>query len=159
MHSNPRVSLSTNPALRSLTATAAVAAIAVAAFAGCGGRPKQAAKPAPGAEEAAYLQTVQLTPGRVEAAQNFLNHTVTTVYGAVTNSGKRTVRNLEINLTFSDIEGKPIEQRTATPIGDNDPPLKPGETRQFQLSFDQVPDTWNQAPPRMAPAKVILAEE
>lgn len=136
-----------------------MAALAIAVFAGCGGGPKQAAKPAPRAEEAAYLQNIQLTSGRVEAAQNFLNHTVTTVYGAVTNNGKRTVRNLEINLTFSDIEGKPIEQRTATPIGENDPPLKPGETRQFQLSFDQVPDTWNQASPRMAPAKVILAGE
>ena len=157
MHSNPRVSLSIKPALRSLTAV--VAALAIAIFAGCGGGPKQAAKPAPGAEEAAYLQNIQLTSGRVEAAQNFLNHTVTTVYGAVTNKGQKTVRNLEINLTFSDIEGKPTEQRTATPIGNNDPPLKPGETRQFQLSFDQVPDTWNQAAPRMAPAKVSLAGE
>ena len=158
MHSNPRVSLSIKSALRNLTA-AAVAGLAIAALAGCGGGPKQAAKPAPGAEEAAYLQNIQLTSGRVEAAQNFLNHTVTTVYGAVTNKGQKTVRNFEINLTFSDIEGKPTEQRTATPIGNNDPPLKPGETRQFQLSFDQVPDTWNQAAPRMAPAKVILAGE
>ncbi|HEX5413646.1 MAG TPA: FxLYD domain-containing protein [Terriglobia bacterium] len=141
-------------ALRSLTA--AVAGLAIATLAGCGGGPKQAAKAAPGTEETAYLQNIQLTPGRVEAAQNFLNHTVTSVYGAVTNNGKKTVRNLEINLTFSDIEGKPIEQKTATPVGNNDPPLKPGETRQFQLSFDQVPDMWNQAPPRMAPAKVTL---
>lgn len=141
--------------MRSLTA--AVAGLAIATLAGCGGGPKQAAKPAPEKEATAYLQNIQLTPGRVEAAQNFLNHTVTSVYGAVTNKGKRTVRNLEINLTFSDIEGKPIEQKTATPVGDNDPPLKPGETRQFQLSFDQVPDMWNQAPPRMAPAKVTLA--
>ncbi len=157
MHSNPRFTCSIKSALRSLAAS--VAALAIAALAGCGGGPKQAAKPAPGAEEAAYLQNIQLTSGRVEAAQNFLNHTVTTVYGAVTNKGQKTVRNLEINLTFSDIEGKPTEERTATPIGNNDPPLKPGETRQFQLSFDQVPDTWNQAAPRMAPAKVSLAGE
>lgn len=158
MHRSSRFTSSLNPALRSLT-TAAVAALAIAAFGGCGGGPRQAAKPAPGSEEAAYLQNIQLTPGRVEAAQNFLNHTVTSVYGSVTNNGKKTVRDLEINLTFSDIEGKPIEQRTATPIGKDDPPLKPGETRPFQLSFDQVPDTWNQAAPRMAPAKVTLAGE
>lgn len=144
-----------NPAVRSL----AVAGLAIAALAGCGGGPRQAAKPAPGTEETAYLQSIQLTPGRVEAAQNFLNHTVTTVYAAVTNNGKKTVRELQINLTFSDVEGKPIEQRSATPIGKNGPPLKPGETRQFELSFDQVPNTWDQAPPRMAPAKVILAED
>lgn len=157
MYRSSRITLSANPALRSLTAAAA-AALTLAALAGCGGS-RQAPKAAPGAEEAAYLQNIRVTPGRVEAAQNFLNNTVTTIHGAVTNNGQRTVRKLDINLTFSDIEGKPIEQKTATPIGNDDPPLKPGETRQFQLSFDQVPDMWNQASPRMAPAKVILAGE
>lgn len=157
MHSDSRFIVSVNSALRGLTA--AVAGLAIAALAGCGGGPKQAAKSAPGTQETAYLQNIQITSGRVEAAQNFLNHTVTTVYGTVTNHGNKTVRSLEINLTFSDIEGKPIEQKSATPIGTDDPQLKPGETRQFQLSFDQVPDMWNQAPPQMAPAKVILAGE
>ena len=49
-------------------------------------------------------------PASVEAAQNFLQHTVTTLHATVTNNGKKTVRSLEVNLTFSDIEGKPVQQ-------------------------------------------------
>lgn len=155
MHCDSRFNLPVNPALRGLAAAAV--ALAVAALAGCGGSKKQAEKSAARPEETSYLQNIQITPGRVEAAQNFLNHTVTTIYGTVTNNGKKTVRHLEVSLTFSDIEGKPIQQKSATPIGNDDPPLKPGETRAFQLSFDQVPDMWNQAPPQMAPARVVLA--
>jgi hypothetical protein len=154
MRSNPRFNLLVTRPLLSLAAVAA--ALAVAALAGCDSSPKQAAKSAPTPEEAAYLQNIKITPGRVEAAQNFLQHTVTTIYGTVTNNGKKSVRQLEISLTFSDIEGKPIEQKSATPIGDGDPPLKPGETREFHVSFDEVPAVWNQAAPQVAPARVVL---
>jgi hypothetical protein len=157
MHRNQPLSSSGNRALLSLAA--ALAALAVGALAGCGGSPRQAPESAATPEETAYLQNIQVTPGRVEAAQNFLQHTVTSVHGTVANKGSKAVRRLEISLTFSDIEGKPIEQKTATPISRNTPPLKPGETRAFQVSFDKVPPVWNQAPPRMAPARVVLAGE
>jgi len=139
-------------------AVASLVAFAFMALASCGGT-KQAAKPAPTPEETAYLQNIQLTPGRAEAAQNFLQHTVTTVYSTVTNKGNKTVIYLEINLTFSDIEGKPIDQRKAYPISGTTLPLKPGETREFRVSFDQVPPMWNQAVPKMVPDRVILAGE
>ena len=159
MHRNQRSSSSSlcgNPRLLSVVASALGLALVAAAFAACGGSPRQAAKSAPQAEEKGYLQNIQVTPGRVEAAQNFLKHTVTTVRGTVTNNGSKTVRYLEISLTFSDIEGKPIEQKTAAPISGSTPLLKPGETRPFELSFDQVPAMWNQAVPRMAPVRVVL---
>jgi hypothetical protein len=157
MDSDQRLSSSLKHPLQGITATALVA-FAIMALASCGGT-KQAAKPAPTQEETAYLQNIQLVPSRAEAAQNFLQHTVTTVYGTVTNKGNKTVIYLEINLTFSDIEGKPIDQRKAYPISGTTLPLKPGETREFRVSFDQVPPMWNQAVPKMAPDRVILAGE
>jgi hypothetical protein len=147
-----------NRRLRSLAVVMGLA-LGAATFAGCGGGHKQAQKSPATPEEKAYLQNIQITPGRVEAAQNFLQHTVTTVHGTVSNNGKKSVRDIEISLTFSDIEGKPIQQKTADAISRNDPPLKPGETREFQVSFDEVPPVWNQAAPQMAPTRVILAGE
>lgn len=162
MHSNPRTTsafLFGNRRLLGVAAPALGLALVAAAFAGCGGSPRQAAKSAPTAEEKAYLQNIQITSGSVEAAKNFLNHTVTTVHGTVANNGKNNVLYVEISLTFSDIEGKPIEQKTATPVSGNTLPLKPGETRPFQVSFDEVPTMWNQAAPQMAPTRVVLAGE
>jgi hypothetical protein len=159
MRSNHGPSLPFTNGNHRLLSLAAVMALALGAttFAGCGGGHKQAAKSPPTPEEKAYLQNIQITSGRVEAAQNFLQHTVTTVHGTVTNNGKKSVRDLKISLTFSDIEGKPIEHKTADAISRNDPPLKPGETREFKVSFDEVPPVWNQAPPSMAPVRVIIA--
>jgi len=146
---------------RRLPALAAAASIvfAISTMAGCGGSPKQTAKSSPTAEEAAYLKKVQVTPGRVEAAQNFLQHTVTTIHGTVTNNGKKTILYLQISLTFSDIEGKPVEQKTAAPVSGNTLALKPGETRPFKVSYDEVPAMWNQAPPQMTPKRLVLAGE
>jgi len=132
-------------------------ACAIVGLAGCGSSPKQAPKSAPTPEEIAYLQKIQIAPGSVEAAQNFLQHTVTTLHATVTNNGKKTVRSLEVNLTFSDIEGKPVQQTKAYAISENTPPLRPGETRPFHVSFDQVPTVWNQAPPQITPVRVVLA--
>lgn len=134
-------------------------AFAVALLAGCSGGVRKARKSAPTPEEIAYVKNIQLIPGSVTAAENFLQHTVTTVHGTVTNKGKKTVLYLQINLIFSDIGGKPIGQKQADPVNGNTLPLKPGETRSFKVSYDQVPATWNQAPPKMTVARVILVGE
>lgn len=143
---------------RLLNSLPAVAfALAIAGLTACSSATKQAPKSAPTPQETAYLKNIQVTPGQVEAAQNFLQHTVTTVHGTVTNNGKQAVLYLEISLTFADLEGKPIDQKQAYPISGHSLPLKPGETRAFQVSYDQVPAMWNQATPQMAPVRVILA--
>lgn len=134
-------------------------AFAVAVLAGCSGGVQQAKKSAPTPEESAYAKNIQLVPGRVTAAENFLQDTVTTIHGTVTNKGRKTVLYLQINLTFSDIQGKPIGQKQAWPVSGHTLPLKPGETRSFQKSFDQVPAAWNQAPPKMTVARLILVGE
>jgi len=160
MHTNRCLSLPVpgeGHRLRTWLAAMAVA-FAIANLSGCSS-PRRPTKSAPTPEEKAYLQNIQITPGRVEAAQNFLQHTVTTLHATVTNNGKKTVLYLEVSLTFSDIEGKPVQQTKAFPISDGTLPLKPGETRPFHVSFDQVPAAWNQAPPRVAPVRVILAGE
>ncbi len=133
-------------------------AFAVASLAGCSST-RRTAKSPPTPEEKAYLQDLQFATGRVEAARNFLGHTVTTFQSQVTNKGKKTVLYIEINLTFYDIDGKTVEQKKAYPVGGATPPLNPGETRPFQVSFDQVPDLWNQAPPKITPVRVVLAGE
>ncbi len=143
--------------IRHLVAAASVA-FAAASLAGCSGT-RQTANSPPTQDERAYLQDLQFTKGRVEAATNFLGHTVTTFHSEVTNKGKKTVLYIEVNLTFYDIDGKAVEQRKAYPVGGATLPLKPGETRPFQVSFDQVPDLWNQAPPKVTPVRVVLAGE
>lgn len=130
-------------------------AFAIAGLAGCSSQQPKKFVSTP--EERAYLQNVQVTPSRVEAAQNFLGHTVTTLHGTVTNKGDKTVVYLEVKLTFMSIDGKPLEDKRAYPVSGNTLPLKPGQTEPFQVSFDQVPAAWDQAPPKITLVRVLLA--
>jgi len=157
MHSSPQSGLkSSGASQRFRNAMAALAvAFAIAGLAGC--RSQQPKKFVSTPEEKAYLQSIQVTPGRVKAAQNFLGHTVTTLHGTVSNKGNKTVVYLEVKLTFMSIDGKALEDKSAYPVSGNTLPLKPGETQPFQVSFDQVPAAWNQAPPKITLVRVLLA--
>ncbi|MEJ2008975.1 MAG: FxLYD domain-containing protein [Acidobacteriota bacterium] len=137
------------------TLAALAIAFTIATLAGCSSKPPGELVPTP--EEKAYLQNIQVTPGRVEAAQNFLGHTVTTLHGTVSNKGNKTVVYLEVKLTFMSIDGKPLEDKSAYPVSGNTLPLKPGQTEPFKVSFDEVPAAWNQAPPKITLVRVLLA--
>lgn len=130
-------------------------ACAVAGLAGCSSQKPKKFNASP--EEKAYLQNVQVMANRVTAAQNFLGHTVTTLHGTVSNNGKKNILYLEVRLTFMNIEGKPAGTKRAYPVSGNTLPLKAGQSRPFEVHFDQVPADWNQAPPKVTLVRVLLA--
>lgn len=130
-------------------------AFVVACLTGCSSQQPQKFHTTP--TERAYLKNIKVTPGRVEAATNFLGHTVTTLHGTVTNNGNKTVVYLEVRLTFMGLEGKPTEDKRAYPVSGNTMALKPGQTHKFQISYDTVPDDWNQAWPEIKLVRVLLA--
>lgn len=90
----------------------------------------------------------------MSAAENFLGGTVTYLDAWVTNKGPKVVRRLEVELKFVDTLGQVVLRDIARPITVRTPPLKPGETRPFRISFDRMPADWNQAPPAITPRYV-----
>jgi hypothetical protein len=99
------------------------------------------------ADEKAYLPQIVISDARMSAAENFLGHTVIYLDGQVTNRGNRTVRQIEIQMEFVDILNQVVLRDDAFPLKPQMAPLKPGETRAFQVSFDHMPAEWNQAAP------------
>ncbi len=109
-------------------------------------RPSPAAS-AMGEEQNAYLRQITVADASMSAAENFLGHRVTYLDAKVTNRGTKTIRELELELTFVDTLGQVVLRETARPVTSQILPLKPGETRAFQVSFEHMPVDWNQAPP------------
>lgn len=138
-----------------ITLTALSVAFVAISLAGCSSQKPKKFVTTPA--ERAYLENIKVTPGRVEAATNFLGHTVTTLHGTVTNNGNKTVVYLEVRLTFMSIEGKPLEEKRVYPVSGNTMALKSGQTHDFQISFDKVPADWNQAWPNFTLVRVLLA--
>jgi len=103
--------------------------------------------PPMGADEKAYLTQISTADPHMSAAENFLGGTVTYLNARVTNNGTRRVRRLTLKLEFHDTLEQVVLRETAHPITPRNPPLKPGETRAFQVAFEHMPLEWNQAPP------------
>ena len=102
-------------------------------------------------EQKAYLQQIAITEARMSAAENFLGHTVTYLDARVSNKGGKGVRQLELELVFVDTLNQVVLRETVRPITPHTPPLPPGQTRSFQVSFEHLPLEWNQAPPTITP--------
>ncbi|MGO9273038.1 MAG: FxLYD domain-containing protein [Terriglobia bacterium] len=105
-------------------------------------------------DEKAYLTQISTADPRMSAAENFLGGTVTYLNAQVTNNGTRPVRRLTLKLEFHDTLEQVVLRETAHPITPRTPPLKPGETRAFQVAFEHMPMEWNQGPPVITPEYV-----
>lgn len=99
------------------------------------------------ADAKAYLPDIAITGAKMSAAKNFLGDTVTYLDARVTNQGSQLVRRVDLQLEFFDMLNQVVLRDAAHPISARTPPLRPGETRAFRVSFEHMPVDWNQAPP------------
>jgi hypothetical protein len=90
----------------------------------------------------------------MSVAQNFLGDNVTYLDARVRNEGTKTVRRLDLDLTFVDMLSQVILRERAHPVSERTQPLRPGESRAFRVTFEHIPVDWNQAAPTMTPVYV-----
>lgn len=109
-----------------------------------GGSAPTARKPLPfSAAEQAYVAEVKFENLNLSGFENMLHQKVTYLSGDISNQGSRTIRAAEITVEFYDASHKLALRDTRRIIGDNTRPLESGETRDFQIGFEAIPDTWN----------------
>jgi hypothetical protein len=108
----------------------------------------------PTEEQKAYFPQLEFTDLHMSVAQNFLGDNVTYLDARVRNAGAKTVRRLDVDLTFVDMLSQVILRERAYPVSEHTPPLKPGESRAFRVTFEHIPVDWNQAAPTMTPVYV-----
>src|SRR5215469_5612803 len=106
-----------------------------------------------------YAANVQLSDLKLSTAQNFVGARVIYVDGRVTNHGAQTVVQATVQAEFRDDMNQVIlreqaplmvtEQRPgySDSVDLGREPLRPSETRNFRLTFEGVPGSWNQAYP------------
>jgi hypothetical protein len=109
-------------------------------------------------EGAAYLPNLQLSDVDMKAAENYLGHTVMSITGEIANNGPRTVLLVEINCVFKDHAGQVVARERVAVIGRKTGPVATGQTRAFELAFDNIPATWNQALPDLVISQIQFQE-
>ena len=115
--------------------------------------------PGPSPEATAYLPQLLLSDVNMKAAENFMRQRVVEIQGRIKNNGPRMINDIDVNCVFSGVDGHEI-YRERVPIvqSTHRVPLQSGQTRAFRLAFDTLPDTWNQAMPRLIIARITFAQ-
>ena len=109
-------------------------------------------------EATAYLQHLQLADVDMNAAENYLGHTIMNITGKLTNNGPRVLRLVEINCMFRDYSGQVVSRERVAIVGRKTGPIPPGQTRSFDLAFDNVPAAWNQVLPDLVISQIHFQE-
>lgn len=98
-----------------------------------------------GPAEQAYAPQIHIENITMSRAENFLNQEVTTLAGEVVNNGDRSLQGLELTVEFSDELRQTVLRESRSVL--DPPPLPPGGRRDFEISFEHVPTSWNMQQP------------
>jgi hypothetical protein len=105
-------------------------------------------KPLPmGPAEQAYAQQIHFLEPKMSRAANFLNQEVTFVFGTVENGGDRKVKQIAITLEFHDPFNQVVLRDTQRLFLPTAAPMPPGQQRDFQVGYEQLPAQWNNGYP------------
>jgi hypothetical protein len=63
--------------------------------------------------------------------------------GRLTNAGELPLSNVEITVEFSDQFGQVVLRESRAVLAPQTPPFAPGERRDFEVSFERIPSSWN----------------
>lgn len=108
-----------------------------------------------------YAAKLDITGIQLSAADNMLGGTATYIEGTVANSGDKTVTGATVEVTFKNSLGQ-VVQRQNEPlwiVQTREPaidvatlaanPLKPGDKREFRLSFEHISADWDRQQPAL----------
>jgi len=130
-----------------------------------------AGPPPPSAEARAYAKNlrfvadggVMLENPKMESHESYLKQSIVEISGNILNAGDRPLNSVEVTWLFKD-PGTPMpdgtlyqeviwRERTSL-VTRKSGGLAPGQFRHFSVSFDNVPDSWNQAMPSLVIAGI-----
>jgi hypothetical protein len=145
----------------------ALVAIAVVLLLGVGGflylnyKAKQPPPELPPLTGAArdYVRAGHLPISEVAMAahESYLKQQVVEITGKIGNTGDRVIEIAEIYCVFYDSYGQVILRERLPIVSKKMGKLAPGETKEFRLPFDNIPQSWNQALPQIVIARIEFA--
>jgi hypothetical protein len=109
----------------------------------------------------AYAVSLPLSQFAMSESTNLTGGKLTYLDGHLANTGNRTVTEITVQVVFQNDEAMPPQIDTVPvtlirmkePYIDTEPvssrPLKPGDDREFRLTFETVPENWNDQMPEV----------
>jgi hypothetical protein len=103
-----------------------------------------------GPAEQAYAGKIQVENVALSRSENFLHQQVTALSGEIVNNGERSLRDVQLTITFSDELHQVVLRDSRVLFGAGAVPLAPSARREFEISFEHIPSSWNHEPPAVS---------
>jgi hypothetical protein len=103
-----------------------------------------------------YVKKIEVGNIAVSRAENFLHQEVTILSGELYNGGTERVLGLSLTAEFFDGMNQLVLSQTRSVMASPQAALAPGEHRSFEISFEQVPNSWNMQSPAVRIAHLQL---
>ena len=107
-------------------------------------------------EAKAYVKYLKLGEVDMKATDAYLRQTLVEILGKITNFGDRNLDSVDINCVFYDPYGQVVLRERVAIVRSRQGGLKAGETKDFRLAFDTIPESWNQALPQLVIAQIVF---
>ena len=114
------------------------------------------APPPLSAEAKAYVRNLKLGNVDMKAHESFLKQAVVEITGEIGNAGDRVLKTVELNCVFYDPYGQVVLRQRVPIVSAQMGGVKPGESKQFRLPFDNLPESWNNAMPQLVIAGITF---
>jgi hypothetical protein len=112
-----------------------------------------------GPVEQAYVSKIQFENISMSRAENFIHQEITTLSGELVNSGSLPLRDLELAIVFSDELQQVVLRENRSPFGTGSSPLAPGGRREFEISLEHIPSSWNMQVPQITVSGIEFADK
>lgn len=104
-----------------------------------------------------YAKQIEIGNIAMSRAENFLHQEVTTLEGEIHNAGSQPISSLTVTAEFSDDMHQIVLRESRKVFANPANPLKPGERRPFEISFEHIPISWNRQTPAMRVSQLQLS--
>jgi hypothetical protein len=99
-------------------------------------------------------KNLKLADVEMKAHESYLKQSVVEITGTIQNTGNRRLKSVEIYCVFYDSLGQVVLRERVPIVSARAGGEAPGETKQFRLPFDSIPESWNQATPDLIIAAI-----
>ena len=119
----------------------------------------KASQEGPASPEAkTYVSNLALSDVTMKATENFMKQEVVEIEGKIANNGPKPLASVQVYCLFYDVDGREIHRERLSILRSKNAPLRPQQSAPFRLPFDNLPDGWNQAIPKLVIAQIGFAD-
>ena len=106
-------------------------------------------------DSASIDSSIKLTHLSIATSDTYAgNIRIRNITGVLTNISDKPVRKIDLKMTFTDYDGKTIQESTHTAFDPRHKPLDPGDQYRFEVNFENLPKSWNYHVPKTEIVKV-----